>query len=72
MNTEQKNEVAQALKAVFDKPCNVKNGTVSVTTMADMTPNQFALLAQASFALGVVPAIKRSSTGVKVAFSLPA
>jgi hypothetical protein len=70
MNNNKSNDLGPMLSAIFGKVANVKNGKVSVTTMSDVTPSQFTLLAQASFALGTAPEILRSGTGVKVAFAI--
>lgn len=70
MDIQKKDDISQVLKAVFGKMPNVRNEKVSVTTISDVTPEQFTLLAQSSFALGVAPSINRVGTGVKVAFSL--
>lgn len=68
MKNNKSNDLGPMLSAIFGKGANVRNGKVSVTTMHDVTPNQFTLLAQASFALGTAPSLERSGTGVKVAF----
>jgi hypothetical protein len=70
MKSNKSNDLGPMLSAIFGKMANVTNGKVSVTTMHDVTPNQFTLLAQASFTLGTAPEITRSGTGVKVAFAI--
>jgi hypothetical protein len=70
MKDNKSNDLGPMLSAIFGKAANVRNGKVSVTTMSDVTPTQFTLLAQASFTLGTAPKILRSGTGVKVAFSI--
>lgn len=70
MDAQKKDDLAQVLKAIFGKMANVRNEKVSVTTIGDVTPEQFTLLAQSCFVLGVAPSINRVGAGVKVAFSL--
>ena len=63
-----KTSLVEALRYIFDTTPVERDQKVTVTLKKDVTPNQFTLLAQASFVLGQAPRIVRSGAGVSVVF----